>query len=110
MAANPLAIAQRYFEAWNRRDAAVVMATFTEGGTYPDPVAPGPLSGSAIGAYAEGPVAAFPDLSLDFVSAAEHSSGLVAAEWVMKGTNSGSFMGLPATGASIALPAPISSA
>ncbi len=102
--ANPLAIAQTYFEAWNRRDAAAVMATFAEGGTYADPATPGPLSGPAIGAYVEGLVAAFPDLSFDFVSAAEHNSGLVAAEWVMKGTNTGPFMGLPPTGAAIALP------
>ena len=104
MATNPLEIAQRYFDAWNRRDAAGVMATFAEGGTYADPATPGPLSGPAIGAYVEGLVAAFPDLSFDIVSVAEHGSGLVAAEWLMKGTNAGSFMGLPPTGASVALP------
>jgi steroid delta-isomerase-like uncharacterized protein len=102
--ASPLAIAQTYFEAWNRRDAAAVMATFAEGGTYADPATPGPLSGPAIGAYVEGLVAAFPDLSFDIMSAAEHNSGLVAAEWLMKGTNTGSFMGLPPTGKSFALP------
>lgn len=102
--ANSLEIARKYFEAWSQRDAAAVMATFAEGGTYTDPVTQGPLSGPAIGVYVEGLVAAFPDLSFDLVSVAEHSSGLIAAEWVMKGTNTGSFMGLSPTGASLALP------
>ena len=80
------------------------MATFAEGGTYTDPVTAGPLTGPAIGAYVDGLVAAFPDLSFDIVSVVEHDSGIVAAEWVMKGANTGSFMGLPPTAASIALP------
>ncbi len=80
------------------------MAAFAEGGTYEDPVSKGRLSGPAIGAYVDGLVAAFPDLTFDLVSVAQNDAGLVAVEWVMKGTNTGSFMGLPPTGASLALP------
>lgn len=40
-------IAQQYFDAWNRRDAAAIMAAFSEDGTYADPVS-GALSGRAI--------------------------------------------------------------
>ena len=97
-------IAQRYFEAWNRRDAAAIVATFADGGAYADPVTPRPLTGAAIGAYAEGLWATFPDLSFEFVSVAQNDSGLVAAEWLMTGTNSGSFNGLPPTGTAITLP------
>ena len=32
-------VAQRYFDAWNHRDAAAIVAAFTERGTYSDPVA-----------------------------------------------------------------------
>jgi hypothetical protein len=32
-----LEVAQEYFNAWNRRDPAGIVATFMEGGTYNDP-------------------------------------------------------------------------
>ena len=100
---NAVQIAQRYFDAWNQHDAAAIMAMFSEGGTYDDPATPGPLTGAAIGAYAQALWDAFPDLSFDIVSIAENASGLVAAEWLMKGTNTGPFNGLPPTGAAVAL-------
>jgi steroid delta-isomerase-like uncharacterized protein len=95
-----LEIAQRYFDAWNRRDAAVIVAAFSEGGTYADPVC-GALSGPAIGAYAEALWAAFPDLSFEIASAGLAGENLVAAEWTMRGTNLGSMNGLPPTGRSV---------
>ena len=103
MAQHPGVIAQRYFDAWNRHDAAGIIATFADGGTYTDPSIPGPLTGAAIGAYAEGLWAAFPDLSFEIVSVTESPSGLVCAEWQMKGTNTGSMNGLPPTGGSVTL-------
>lgn len=104
MPQSPLQVAQTYFDAWNRRDAAGIVATFTDGGTYADPSTRGPLTGEGIGAYAKGLWAAFPDLSFDIVSLAQNDSGLVSAEWLMKGTNTGSLMGLPPTGLPVALP------
>jgi steroid delta-isomerase-like uncharacterized protein len=104
MAQNPVEIAQRYFDAWNQHDASAIIATFAEGGTYADPATPGPLTGAAIGAYVQALWDAFPDLSFDIVSVAENASGLVSAEWLMKGTNTGPFNGLPPTGAAVALP------
>ncbi len=102
---NTSEIAQRYFDAWNNRDAAAIVATFAEGGTYSDPATQGPLQGEAIGQYAEAIWKGFPDLSFDIVSvAASNSNGLVAAEWTMKGTNSGPFNGLPPSGKSLSLP------
>ena len=100
----PVEIAQRYFDAWNQHDAGAIVATFAETGTYADPVTPGPLTGAAIGAYAQGLWDAFPDLSFDIVSVTENASGLVSAEWLMKGTNTGPFSGLPPTGAAVVLP------
>jgi predicted ester cyclase len=69
-----------------------------------DPTTSGPLTGDAIGAHAQGLWAAFPDLSFDLVSVAQHDSGLVALEWVMKGSNTGSMMGFPPTGLPVTLP------
>jgi ketosteroid isomerase-like protein len=66
-------VAQRYFDAWNRRDPEAIVATFAEGGTYKDPNAPEGLSGRAIAEYAAGLFAAFPDLSFDVLS--HHGTG-----------------------------------
>ena len=99
----PLEVARTYFDAWNRRDAAAIVATFSEDGSYSDPASQGELKGEAIGAYAAGLWAAFPNLSFEILSAAEAGDGIVAAQWIMRGTNSGSFAGLPPTGRHVEL-------
>jgi steroid delta-isomerase-like uncharacterized protein len=98
-----LGIARGYIDAWNTHDPAAIVKLFAEGGTYCDPVT-GVISGDAIGAYAKGLSASFPDLAFEIVSAAEAGPGKVVAEWIMKGTNAGAFMGLPATRRKISLP------
>ena len=98
-----LSIAGKYIDAWNRHDGPGIIATFAEGGTYTDPLAPG-LSGEAIAAYARGLWEAFPDLSFELVGSTLAGNGLVATQWFMKGTNTGPFRGLPPTGRPVALP------
>ena len=95
--------AHRYFDAWNRHDAPGIVATFAEGGSYSDPLAQG-LTGEAIGAYAAGLWDAFPDLAFESVGQTVTGDGVVAAQWVMKGTNTGPFKGLPPSGRTVALP------
>jgi steroid delta-isomerase-like uncharacterized protein len=90
--------ATRYFNAWNARDASAILATLSADATYDDPITGGPISGDAIARYAKGLWTAFPDLVFDMVSVAETGSGRVAAQWIMRGTNLGSFQGLPPTG------------
>ncbi len=97
-------VAQKYFDAWNRRDPSAIVATFAEGGTYNDPTSGGKLTGQALREYISGLFSAFPDLSFDIVSAAPAGDNIVAAQWLMKGTNTGSFAGGPPTGQSVALP------
>lgn len=99
-----LETARRYFDAWNARDAGAVLDSLAPGGTYADPTTPGPLSGEALAAHLGGLWQAFPDLGFEIVSAAETGGGRVAAEWLMRGTNTGSFRGLPPTGRPVALP------
>src|SRR5258707_6028462 len=98
------AYAERYFQAWNARDARAVVAQFAPGGTYKDPASGGPLSGPAIGAYADGLFAAFPDLAFDLVSAILVGDGTLAAEWRMRGTNTAPLAGNPPTGRTVSLP------
>lgn len=95
-------IARQYLDAWNAHDAEALMKTFAAGGTYRDPTT-GEISPDAIAANAKRLWGAFPDLSFEIKTIAEACVGRVVAEWIMKGTNSGAFQGLPATGRTIAL-------
>jgi steroid delta-isomerase-like uncharacterized protein len=101
---NLLEIARQYFDAWNRRDAHAVLATLSADGTYCDPSTGGRLRGDALTAYMNGLWSAFPDLSFEVASAGIAGENLVAAQWIMRGTNSGSMMGLPPSGKSVTLP------
>jgi heme-degrading monooxygenase HmoA len=58
----------------------------------------------AIGGYVTGLWTSFPDLSFKIVSAGLVGNGVVAAQWVMQGTNHGPVLGLPPTGKCIELP------
>ena len=78
-----VALATAYFDAWNARDAAAIVATFAELGTYSDPTTNGPLTGGAIGTYASGLWQAFPDLEFEVRSTAQTASDKVVAEWTM---------------------------
>jgi len=93
--------AQKYFDAWNQRDADAVLATLSADGTYCDPVSGGRLQGEALRGYMQGLWAAFPDLSFEIASKGLAGENLVAAQWIMRGTNTGSMMALPPTGKSV---------
>lgn len=97
-----ITVAQRYFTAWNARDTAAIVAIFTDRGSYSDPVS-GEVSGQAIGHYATGLFAGFPDLSFEIISHGLLAERTVVAQWVMHGTNTGPFMGMPPTGKSISV-------
>lgn len=97
-------VAQQYFDAWNQRDPVAIVANFAEDGTYCDPTVAQGVSGPALVAYTSGLFAAFPDLAFEVVSAAEVDEHTVAAQWLMRGTNSGPLLGGPPTGKTVALP------
>ena len=99
-----LEVAMQYFEAWNRRDPEAIAAILVPDGTYTDPSVPQGLGPAAAGEYARGLFAGFPDLAFEIVSATECGAGTVAAQWVMTGTNDGSFLGLPPSGRAVRLP------
>ncbi len=99
----PLEVAQAYFDAWNRHDAGAVLACFEADGTYEDPAAGEVLSGKSIGGYARGLFSAFPDLAFEIESLQASDDGMVAAQWLMRGTNDGSYGGMPPTGRAVNL-------
>jgi steroid delta-isomerase-like uncharacterized protein len=96
-------VVSRYLDSWTARDADAVIATLNADGTYEDPSSGGPLSGEAFKGYMKGLWSVFPDLTFETQSVGEMGPDLVAAQWVMKGTNQGSMMGLPPTGKSVML-------
>lgn len=97
-------VAAAYFEAWNQRDAGKIVAAFADGGTYMDPASGGTLTGAAIGHYASGLFTAFPNLTFEVASGGPIGENMVAAQWMMRGTNTGSLLGGPPTGKTVALP------
>lgn len=97
-------LTKSYLDAWNAHDADALVATFTPSGTYSDPTTNGPLSGAAIGAYAQSLWDAFPDLSFELRSHGRIADDKVVAEWTMRGTNTGPFAGMPPTGQPVRLP------
>jgi steroid delta-isomerase-like uncharacterized protein len=100
---NAQTLVQRYFAGWNNHDAAEIVGTFANGGTYADPTTPGPLTGDSIGQNAAQLWAAFPDVRFEIRSHMASADGRFAAEWIMSGTNTGPFAGLPPTGRKVVL-------
>jgi steroid delta-isomerase-like uncharacterized protein len=99
-----LQVAKGYFDAWNHRDTKGIIASFVDGGTYSDPAAGPGLTREATAEYANGLWDAFPNLEFETISEAETEPGTVVAQWLMRGTNTGSFAGLPPTGHAVSLP------
>lgn len=95
---DPIAVAQSYFDGWNRHDPAAVLTTMASNGTYTDPTTGGPLSGDAFADYMKRLFSSFPDVTFEVASVGLAAPDLVAAQWIMRGTNTGSMMGLPPTG------------
>jgi len=102
-------VTRRYFDAWNRHYSDAIVATLAEGGTYSDPNEPEGLTGQAIADCADGLFAAHLELSFDVLEIAPAGAGTVAAQWTMRGTNTGSLAGSPPTGNTVCSPEPISS-
>lgn len=100
---NSLEIAQTYFDAWNQRDADGIVASMTPDGVYLDPTVPQGVSGQGIVEMVNALWSAFPDLHFELPSANVIGDDRVAAQWVMLGTNTGSFNGLPPTNKPIRL-------
>ena len=78
----------RYFAAWNAHDPEAIVACFTDEGTFEDPTTGGPITGSAIAETANDLFVGFPDVSFNDIRI-ERSPSSAAAQYVMRGTNTG---------------------
>jgi steroid delta-isomerase-like uncharacterized protein len=96
-------VAQAFYDAFNRHDLDAIAGVFAEGGTMTDG-AVGTISGNAITDYARAFFEGFPDISWELTTLRPIDEGLVAAEWICRGTNTGPLMGSAPTGRSIAVP------
>ena len=101
---NAIEVVQRANKAWNGHDADAVAAAYAEGATYSNPRARQGLTGKAIANYAKAVWAAYPNASVELITASDAGAGLVAVQWVMRGTNTGPLPdGTPATGRPVTL-------
>lgn len=101
--ASPSLLVEAYLAAWNSRDGARVVASLAPGGTYVDPLLPGPVSGDALAGYVATLTTAMPDLA--FTGETFDSGQHVTLRWTMTGSFTGPLPGVPGpTGASFALP------
>jgi steroid delta-isomerase-like uncharacterized protein len=93
-------VVRHYFDAWNRRHRQL----FHHQRYLLEPRAGQHLQGEAIAAYASRLWTAFPDLHFGLGRIAATADGVFAAEWRMRGTNTGAFRGLPPTGRTVDMP------
>ena len=98
-------IVSTYIDAFSRRDADACLATFALDGTYSDPAtAHQPLSGQAIRDLFGGFFAGFPDATTETVALHAITPDLAVWRWIVRGTHTGSYRGLPPTGRSVIVP------
>jgi steroid delta-isomerase-like uncharacterized protein len=93
-----------YVDAFARADVDGCLSAFGPDGTYSDPGTTGPLSGQAIREHFAAFFAGFPDAQCETVSLDPVTGQLSAWRWILRGTNTGSYRGLPVTGRSLTLP------
>lgn len=81
-------VAKGFYRAWNRHDAAAVLAAFAPGGWLSDPTLSAPVSGTGLAAYVDSWLNGFGDLQFQVKRLAVEDEW-VAAQWVLRGVNSG---------------------
>jgi steroid delta-isomerase-like uncharacterized protein len=102
---NAIEVVQQANKAYNSHNAEALAATYAEGATYSNPRAGKGLTGKAIAHYAKAVWTAYPDASVELITVGDTGGGLVALQWVLRGTNTGTLPdGTPATGRTVTLP------
>lgn len=106
--ADPEAFARGWLEAWNSRDVDRILTFYADDAVYED--VPSVTNGWAAPWRGHGMIRealvdgyeAMPDMGFETVSASGAGDRMVV-EWVMTGTQTGDYPGLPATGRSISI-------
>jgi steroid delta-isomerase-like uncharacterized protein len=101
---NAIEVLQGSTKAYNAHDADAVAAFYAEGATYSHPRAGQNVTGEAIMNFFKAVWAAYPDAKTELGNLGDIGGGLVACQWVWRGTNSGTLPdGNPATGRAVTL-------
>lgn len=93
-----------YVDAFARVDVDAYADAFAPDGSYSDPGTAGPLSGQAIRDHFATFLTGFPDATCETVSLDPITEHLSVWRWILRGTNTGSYRGLPVTGRPLTLP------
>lgn len=93
-----------YVDAFARADVAGCAGVFMADGTYSDPGTGVPLSGQALRDHFAAFFGGFPDARCETVSLDPVTEHVAAWRWILRGTNTGPYRGIPATGRSLTLP------
>lgn len=96
-------IVKTYIDAFCRQDLDACLATFAPDGTYSDTGIARPLSGQAMKDHFGGFFNGFPDATFETVAVHAITEDLAVWRWVLRGTHTGSYRGLPPTGRSLSL-------
>jgi len=83
---NAVQVVQQANKAYNAHDADALAAAYAEGATYSDSRDGQVFTGERIANYAKAVWAAYPDASVELITVADTGGGLVAAQWVLRGT------------------------
>ena len=83
---NAVEVVQHANKAYNAHDADALAAAYAEGATYSDSRDGQVFTGEGIANYAKAVWAAYPDASVELITVADTGGGLVAAQWVLRGT------------------------
>ena len=97
-------IVSTYIDASCRGDVEAYLATLAPDALYSDPGTAQPLSGSAIKDHVAAIFVGFPDATFETVALYAIAADLAVWRWVFRGTNTGSYRGLPTTGHSVIVP------
>ncbi|MDH3681358.1 MAG: ester cyclase [Acidimicrobiia bacterium] len=94
-----------YFDAWNSRAPLDVVAAFGTGATYCDPSCEnGPIPAHDLADRVEGLATAFPDFSFDTDMPILSDDQTAHVRWMLRGTNTGPYNGMPPSTRAIELP------
>jgi steroid delta-isomerase-like uncharacterized protein len=97
-AADPMVALGPYIEGWQARNVDLILSACTDDIVFDESPTPEPVRGKeAFREYLTSMFEAFPDLTLEATNVTP-AAEQVWAEWVMKGTQRGDLMGIPAKG------------
>jgi hypothetical protein len=102
---NAIEVVRHNNKAYNAHNGEALAATYAEGAAYSNPRAGKGLMGKAIANYAKAVWTAYPDASVELITVGDTGGGLVALQWVLRGTNTGTLPdGTASTGRTSTLP------